>query len=46
MVDLLPSGWMPAVQETIDMLHFWSREVVGLEGIATFCREELNKLCV
>ncbi|KAL3485754.1 hypothetical protein BJX62DRAFT_247308 [Aspergillus germanicus] len=42
--NLLPSGWMAAVRETIDMLQFWSGEVVGLEGIATFCREELDKL--
>jgi hypothetical protein len=44
MVDLLPSGWMEAARGTISMLHFWSGEVVGLEGIADFCRDQLCRV--
>ncbi|KAJ0413895.1 hypothetical protein BJY00DRAFT_319324 [Aspergillus carlsbadensis] len=43
-VEILPAGSMDAVRGTIDMLRFWSAEVVGLEGVANFCQELLCRV--
>ncbi|KAL2699127.1 hypothetical protein AAEP93_010515 [Penicillium crustosum] len=29
--DLLPQGWLQAIKDTTDMLHFWCMEVKGME---------------
>ncbi|KAL2820340.1 hypothetical protein BJX63DRAFT_380517 [Aspergillus granulosus] len=42
--DLFPGAWRETVQDTIDMLHFWSSEVAGLGAVAEFCQDHLARV--
>ena len=41
--DLLPGKWREAVEDTIEMLYFWSLEVDGIENTAVFLRFILSE---